>query len=145
MSTLQDSRPEWRRGRLTSAFFVSDYETRAEFAFLLLQLPLRADPAACLPACLPAGVTASAAAFMCIMKQFVVRLVFSSAALLSCFKHLTLPRVQSVRGNPTVQATPSIPTFLPIPSDVHLAPRATSWLKDFSSLLCWWNYDKWRA
>lgn len=42
---------------LTSAFFVSDYETRAEFAFLLLQLPLtRAAHSVSLPSAHIAGV-----------------------------------------------------------------------------------------
>lgn len=59
---------------LTSAFFVSDYETRAEFAFLLLQLPLTraAHSVPPLSTHCRRGVTASAAAaaaFMCIMKH----------------------------------------------------------------------------
>lgn len=59
-----------RTSGLTSAFFVSDYETRAEFAFLLLQLPLTraAHSATPLSTHCRRGVTASAA-FMCIMKH----------------------------------------------------------------------------
>lgn len=70
MTSLHDSQRQ-RRAELTSAFFVSDYETRAEFAFLLLQLPLTraAHSVSPLSTHCRRGVTASAAAFMCIMKH----------------------------------------------------------------------------
>lgn len=87
MTSLHDSqrqRRRWRRrGRLTSAFFVSDFETRVEFAFLLLQLPLTRAAHSAPP---PHTMTAWSDCVCCRCfhvhyEALVFRLVFCSSSL----------------------------------------------------------------
>lgn len=153
MTSLHNSQRQRRRrgrGRLTSAFFVSDYETRAEFAFLLLQLPLtRAAHSAPPPHTKPAwSDCVCCRCFHVHYEALVFRLVFYSSSLswAALSTWLCLECSQSVE----TQQCKHLPVPLPHPhpdpppsqSNVHLAPWA-SWLKDFS--VRWWNYDKWRA
>lgn len=152
MTSLHDSQRQRRRAGLTSAFFVSDYETRAEFAFLLLQLPLTRAAHSVFPPqhTLPAWSDCVCCRCRCFHVHYealvVFRLVFSSSSL-SCAALSTWLCLECSQFVETQQCKhPPVPLPHPDPpasqANVHLAPWA-SWLKDFSAR--WWNYDKWRA